>query len=232
LEPALPQRILAFGDIHGCLAQFDALVEHIAPTADDQIVLLGDYVDRGPQSAGVLKRIISLNSTHNQVALMGNHEQMMLAARTSHSHFSDWLLNGGDATLRSYGGVRGALRDVPAEHWQFLEQGLRNYLETETHIFVHAGAYPDMSMAEQPDYMLRWERFDSIAPHESGKVIICGHTPQKSGWPMNRGYAICIDTHACGGGALTCLDVQSGRLWQADAKGRVSRAHISGFAEE
>jgi serine/threonine protein phosphatase 1 len=89
-----------------------------------------------------------------------------------------------------------------------------------------------MAMDEQPDYMLRWERFDKIAAHESGKVIVCGHTPQKSGRPMNRGYAICIDTHACGGGFLTCLDAGSGRVWQADNRGRVSRAHISDFFDE
>jgi len=228
----LARRTLAIGDIHGCLAQFDALLQSTAPTKEDQLILLGDYVDRGPESAGVLKRIISLSPTYDVIPLMGNHEQMMLEARSSHEHFSDWLLNGGDATLRSYGGVRGALRDVPAEHWHFLEQKLRPHFETGTHIFVHAGAYPDMSLEEQPDYMLRWERFDSILPHESGKTIVCGHTPQKSGRPLNRGYAICLDTHACGGGNLTSLDVQSGRVWQADAKGRVTRAHITDFGEE
>jgi len=158
---------------------------------------------------------------------MGNHEQMMLAARTSHNKFSDWLQNGGDATLRSYAGVRGSFRDIPAEHWQFLEQRLVNYIETDTHIFVHANAVPNMKMSEQPDYMLRWERCDNIVAHESGKVIVCGHTPQISGRPLNRGFAICIDTNACGGGPLTCLDAVSGRLWQAEATGRVSRFHIS-----
>ena len=130
------------------------------------------------------------------------------------------------------GAGRRALRDVPAEHWRFLETGLVPYLETETHLFVHASVYPDHSMAEQPDYMLRWERFDDVQPHESGKTIVCGHTPQKSGAPANRGYAICLDTHACGGGPLTCMDAASGRVWQADARGRVTRWHISDFGEE
>jgi serine/threonine protein phosphatase 1 len=137
-------RTLVVGDIHGCLANFDALLESIAPTSDDSIVLLGDYIDRGPDSAGVVKRVVSLSRTHRLTALKGNHEQMMLDARGSHDKFADWLRNGGDATLRSYGGVRGSLRDVPAEHWHFFEQGLHNYLETETHIFVHASAYSDM----------------------------------------------------------------------------------------
>ena len=150
----------------------------------------------------------------------------------SHDKFSDWLRNGGDATLHSYAGVRGKLRDIPAEHWQFLEQKLVGYVETDTHIFVHANAYPDLDMPEQPDYMLRWERCDKIAAHKSGKIIVCGHTPQKSGRPLNKGYAICIDTHACGGGPLTCMDAGSGRIWQADARGHMQRAHISDFSDD
>jgi serine/threonine protein phosphatase 1 len=228
----LPARTLAIGDIHGCLTHLDALLESIAPTNDDRLIFLGDYVDRGPDSAGVLKCIIRLSQTYRVTTLMGNHEQMMLAARDSHDKFSDWLLNGGDATLRSYGGVRGALRDVPPEHWDFLEHKLVDYLETDTHIFVHANAYPDQEMSQQPDYMLRWERCDKIAAHQSGKVIVCGHTPQNTGHPMNRGYAICLDTNACRGGPLTCLDAASGRIWQAGANGRAERSHISDFAED
>jgi serine/threonine protein phosphatase 1 len=225
-------RTLVFGDIHGCLENFDALLEVIAPTPEDTMILLGDLVDRGPNSAGVIARAIECSQTHAVTVLMGNHEQMMLAARTSHDKLSDWLLNGGDATLHSYAGVRGTLRDVPAEHWWFLENRLANYVETDTHIFVHANAYPDMPMSEQPDYMLMWERCDNILPHETGKVIVCGHTPQKSGHPRNLGYALCVDTNACGGGPLTCLDANSGRIWQAEATGAVRRAHISDFFED
>lgn len=224
-------RTLVFGDIHGCLAQFDALLQSIAPTSEDRLVLLGDLVDRRPDSRGVINRILAMCRTHHVTVIMGNHEQMMLAARGSHQKSSDWLLNGGDATLRSYAGVRGLLRDVPEEHWKFLEHELADFVETDTHIFVHANAYPDQPMSEQPEYMLRWERCDEIAPHESGKVVVCGHTPQKTGNPLNRGYAICIDTNACGGGPLTCLAADSGRIWQADATGRVRRTHVSDFGD-
>jgi serine/threonine protein phosphatase 1 len=224
-------RILAIGDIHGCLAHFDALIQSVAPTPDDHLILLGDYVDRGPDSAGVLKRILQLGKTCRLTALMGNHEQMMLAARASRASVTDWLVNGGDATLQSYAGARGTLRDVPAEHWHFLERQLVSYLETDSHIFVHANAYPDMPMFDQPDYMLRWERCDNIAAHGSGKVIVCGHTPPKSGRPLNKGFAICLDTNACGGGPLTCLDAKSGRVWQSERNGRVQTAHISDFSD-
>jgi serine/threonine protein phosphatase 1 len=227
----MARRTLVIGDIHGCLRQFDALLEATGLTPDDHLILLGDFVDRGPESAGVIKRILRLLQDHQVTAIMGNHEQMMLAARTSHERFSDWLQNGGDATLRSYAGMRATLRDVSADHWVFLEDKLVDYLETDSQIFVHANAYPGLPMAEQPDYMLRWERCDNIAAHESGKTIICGHTPQASGDPMNVGYAICLDTNACRGGPLTCLDVVSGRTWQAEAGGRVRRAHISDFGD-
>lgn len=225
----ISRRHLVFGDIHGCLKQFEALVASIAPGSNDRLILLGDLVDRGPDSAGVLSNVIRLARTAPLTVILGNHEEMMLAARVSHDKYADWLKNGGDATLRSYAGVRATLRDVLPEHWQFLETRLADYVETETHIFVHANAYPDMPMAEQPSYMLRWERCDNISAHQSGKVIVCGHTPQDSGKPMNLGYAICIDTAACNGGLLTCLEADSGKIWQADAHGGVRRAHISDF---
>ncbi len=118
---------------------------------------------------------------------------------------------------------------MPADHWHLLEHGTVDYLETDTHLFVHASVYPDLPMADQPDYMLRWERFDRIAAHESGKTIVCGHTPQPSGEVGNRGYAVCLDTNACRGGPLTCLDAATGRVWQATADGRVRRSHLSDF---
>jgi serine/threonine protein phosphatase 1 len=225
----MPARTLAIGDIHGCLIQFDALLAVVQPTREDHLILLGDYIDRGPDSAGVLNRILQLAKTHRLTLIKGNHEQMMLAARGRLEYQRDWVLNGGDATLISYAGNRATLKDVPAEHWNFLEKRLVDYFENDTHIFVHANAYPDAPMSEQPDYMLRWERCDEIAPHHSGKTIICGHTPQNSGRPMNRGYAICIDTNACSSGLLTCLDASTGKIWQADKNSQVTRAHISDF---
>ena len=225
----MPPRTLVIGDIHGCLRQFDALLDTVAVTASDRLILLGDLVDRGPDSAGVVRRAIGLSARCRLSVIRGNHEQMMIDARKSHAEFSDWLQNGGDDTLKSYGGMRGALRDVPDEHWYFLSTGLVNYVEDDTHIFVHANAYPDVSMDDQPDYMLRWERCDRIAAHESGKVLVCGHTPQKDGRVMNLEYAVCLDTNAGRGGPLTCLETGGGRMWQAAPDGRVTRGHLSDF---
>ena len=111
----------------------------------------------------------------------------------------------------------------PTAHWDFLENDCVDWHETDTHIFVHANIYPQVSLAEQPGFMLRWEGIDrqNSAPHYSGKILICGHTQQRSGLPLNLGHAVCIDTWAYGDGWLTCLDVMSGRLWQANQAGRV-----------
>ncbi len=227
----MPSRTLAIGDIHGCLDHLDALLAAIDLKPSDHLILLGDYIDRGPDSAGVLKRLLRLSSTHRLSCIKGNHEDLMLDARNGPQPFAEWILNGGDATLQSYAGTRASLRDVPAEHWRFLETSLVDYVETKTHIFVHASAQPDLPMDEQPDYMLRWERFEDIRPHNSGKTLICGHTPQKDGTPHNKGFAICLDTHACGFGLLTCLDIKSGKITQADENAQISRSHISDYDE-
>jgi serine/threonine protein phosphatase 1 len=225
-------RTLAIGDVHGCAKQLDRVLDAIQLSTDDHVVFLGDLVDRGPDSAAVLTQIVRLRRSHRVTVILGNHEQMMLAARESHDRLTDWLMNGGDQTLQSYAGFRATLRDVPGEHWDLVERGTVDYLETDTHLFVHANVDPNLELADQPDYMLRWERCDRIAPHESGKTIVCGHTPQRSGRVMNKGFAICIDTDACRGGPLTCLDAGSGRVWQATPDGRVHRAHIGDFGED
>jgi serine/threonine protein phosphatase 1 len=225
-------RTLAIGDIHGNLSAFDALLAAIKLTPDDHLILLGDYVDRGPDSKGVLQRIIQLRKTRRVTAIMGNHEEMMLAARAGHIDLlRDWILNGGMDTLISHGGARATMRDIPAAHWHFLEHDLVDYLETDTHLFVHASCAPDRPLREQDDATLRWERAERIRPHHSGKIIVCGHTPQPAGMPMNKGFVICLDTGAGYGELLTCLDVHSGQLWQADPAGKISRAQIADFLE-
>jgi serine/threonine protein phosphatase 1 len=114
---------------------------------------------------------------------------------------------------------KGKLDDVPDTHWRFLTEELLPYYETDSHFFVHANAYPDIPLAEQPDFMLYWEQLNDPPQHESGKTMICGHTSQKSGLPITNGHAICIDTWACGQGWLSCLDVASGKIWQARQSG-------------
>lgn len=213
-------RHLAIGDVHGCFTALTTLAAFVPFSPDDVLVTLGDYVDRGPNSCAVLDWLIHRRRRGELVALRGNHEVMMLQARESDEALSRWREVGGDAALASYSPFddAGRLVDVPDEHWQFLEQTLP-YHETPTHFFVHANAYPDCPLADQPDFMLYWESFDRPPPHESGMVMVCGHTVQKSGRPKSVGHAVCIDTWVYGKGWLTALDVATGRYWQANQKG-------------
>jgi serine/threonine protein phosphatase 1 len=218
-EDIAPGRLLAIGDVHGCSRALDRLLWEVAPRENDIIVFLGDYIDRGPDSRGVIDRVIALSLTHNVVPLRGNHEIMILAARTRRDFARDWLNCGGIETLESYHGQ--TTRDIPASHWTFLERTCRDYFETEHFIFVHATAEPDLPMDEQSVDALFWNKFQWMEPHQSGKTVICGHTSQKSGLPSNKGFAICIDTWAYGEGWLTCLDCHTGLYWQANQSGEI-----------
>jgi serine/threonine protein phosphatase 1 len=94
-------RLLAIGDIHGCSRALDALLEVVSPGSDDVIVALGDFVDWGPDSRGVLDRLLELRSRCHLIGLRGNHEEMMLRSRLNADEHAIWLRAGGDATLRS-----------------------------------------------------------------------------------------------------------------------------------
>jgi serine/threonine protein phosphatase 1 len=216
-------RTLAIGDIHGCSAALDALLTLVAPAPDDFVITLGDYVDRGPDSKGVLERLLGVEKRGRFVALIGNHDQMMLEARVGNG--LDWQTGYGKRTIASYGG---GLDQIPKAHWAFLER-CRDWHETPTHIFAHASVDPDLDMEEQSTYVLRWKRLRADAvPHRSGKTLICGHASQKDGRPLDLGHAVCIDTYAHGGGWLTCLEPASGRIWMANQSGDT----LSGWLRE
>ncbi len=218
------KRVLSIGDIHGCLRAFDLLLDAVRPDKDDVLVTLGDYVDRGPDSSGTLDRLIGLRKQCKHVALVGNHDLMMVASRRDRNAFDDWFACGGEETLQSYGADPSwnLFQDsIPSRHWNFIEDRCVPYFEIDTHFFVHANVFPDVPLHEQPEFMLQWERLDAkrSRPHESGKIMVCGHTAQKSGVPLALPHAFCIDTWVYGTGWLTCLDVLSGRYWQANQLG-------------
>jgi serine/threonine protein phosphatase 1 len=221
-------RTLAIGDIHGCSLHLDALLAAVAPTPADTLVFLGDYVDRGPDSRGVLDRLIALRTTQNAVFLRGNHELMMTRSRTDRDELKMWKNVGGAQTLASYSPVPGrvgTLENVPPGHWAFLDDHLLNWYETDTHVFVHAGLDPSLPVDEQGEEWLFWQSLNPSRPparHVSGKTVVVGHTAQPSGLVLDLGTVVGIDTHAYGGGKLTCLDAETGRFWQADLLGRVT----------
>ena len=137
-------------------------------------------------------------------------------AREDRQWYTSWLSRGvgGLATLDSYG----SFKDIPLAHWQFLDN-LVEYYETETEIFVHGAVDAELELFDQNQQVLLWERVDNQAPHFSGKRVICGHTSQKNGLPLDNSHAVCIDTFCCGGGWLSALDVTTNRVWQANEAG-------------
>lgn len=223
-------RHLAIGDVHGCWTALKTLLDFASVGDDDVLVMLGDYVDRGPQSCDVVEWLASRKGRGEVVALRGNHEVMMLAARDRGGKYKDWLEVGGGATLASYSPFEddGKLSDVWDSHWRFLENGLRPYYETETHIFVHAGLDAKTPLHLQPDVLLYWEPFKAKTRHFSGKTMVCGHTRQKSGEPGEGERAVCIDTGVSRGGWLTCLDAATGRCWQANQLGATRMLQLNG----
>ena len=217
----MPGRTIAIGDVHGCSAALAALIDAIEPGPEDVVVTLGDYIDRGPDSRGVLELLIDLGRRCRLVPLLGNHEELLLDVR-ARRHPISWLLGiGGVATLDSYGPGRD-LALIPEGHLAFLE-GCLDYHETPRHIFLHANYDPDLPMEEQPYSRLRWEslRAATPAPHPSGKTVIVGHTSQRGGEILDLGHLKCIDTFCFGGGWLSALDVDTLQVWQANKEGEL-----------
>ena len=221
-------RALAIGDIHGCHVALTTLLKQVELRADDQIVFLGDYIDRGPGSREVVETLLGVSSKCAPTFLRGNHEAMILDAREDALKANVWQSYGGFEALISYGAEynQNWATVVPDSHWEFFERTAR-YFETEDHIFVHACLDPEADLDEQPDWLLYWESVDRLKAHKSGKRIVCGHTPQRSGQILDLGFALCIDTGAVNGGWLTCLDVRSGDWWQSNEKGETRMGSIA-----
>jgi predicted MPP superfamily phosphohydrolase len=214
-------RLLAIGDIHGCCAALTTLWKMVQPRANDTIVFLGDYVDRGPESRQVLDLLVAESARPNRIFLRGNHEVMMLNAAENPFQAESWKECGGVETLISYG-VTSAFEDWPAKvpeaHWTFLQR-TEPYYETAKHIFVHACLDPRLDLDDQPNDFLYWETFDQLKRHKSGKKVVCGHTPVRSGEIADVGHGVCLETGVAYGAWLSCLEVHSGEFWQSNQKG-------------
>jgi len=196
------------GDIHGCYQSLVKLLAKLNPDpASDTIVVLGDFINRGPESAQVVTLLLKLKKEfRNFIALRGNHEQMFLdyLEGTNQGLF---LQVGGTETIKSYGLLPGLdLRTdqpLPESHTSFLKE-LLFYWEDEQHIYVHAGLKPGVHLTQQsPDWLL-WVRDQFISSqYDFGKTVIFGHTPFPV--PHIESNKIGIDTGAVYGGSLTCL---------------------------
>lgn len=228
-------RLLAIGDIHGYRDKLERLMDQVRPTDADQVVFLGDYVDRGPDSKGVIDFLIEFGRRFPQtVFLQGNHEQMMLdylheqeplpgwtplrersllyAWENRRDGPGIWLYNGGDTCLKSYGGRR-----PPQEHLDFL-LATRLFFTWERFVFVHADAQPNVPLEDQDAFDLQWSRSpEPMRAYFTGKVLVTGHTPRNA--PDFGEFRVDLDTGSGRGPSspLTCADLLTGHIWRASA---------------
>ena len=210
-------RTIAIGDIHGCATALETLLETLAPTSDDLIITLGDYVDRGPESRRVIDLLLDLEQRCELIALLGNHDLMLLRSIEHEIAHKFWMQVGGVQTLASYGG---SLEKIPPDHLEFFHR-LVPYHETDEFLFLHANYNPDLLLDEQTEENLFWKHVsrDFPAPHSSGKRAFVGHTPQKDGRVAIHDHIVCVDTGCFAKQWLTGIDVHSLAYWQANERG-------------
>ncbi len=215
-------RTIAIGDIHGCVRALDGVLDAVAPTTEDTLIVLGDVVDRGPRSREVIDRLLALQRQCRLIALRGNHEEMMLDALDGRIDARVWLQFGGRATITSYGG---SLEGVPESHRRFLKE-MRLFHETETHFFIHANYVATLPLDQQPLQVALWEHLTAMVPppHVSGKCAVVGHTPQYDGEVLDLDHLICLDTYCVGGRWLTAMSFPDKQIWQVDGEGRLRDA--------
>ncbi|KFN03381.1 serine/threonine protein phosphatase [Bacillus clarus] len=233
------ERILVISDIHGEIEKFEQLLKEARyDMKQDQLILLGDYVDRGPNACAVIEKVKELKE-EGALVLKGNHEDMMIKALTTDEEHSwnHWVKrNGGDKTLYSYGFVE---EDIAVneeafqkpilqsllleEHLKFIQE-LDHYIETEDYIFVHAGVEPTKPVSESEPYTLMWIRNEFHSRYNGEKVVIFGHTETKTlhgndncdvYFGGNR--IIGIDGGAVYGGQLNCLELPSEQVYVVKA---------------
>lgn len=196
----------AIGDIHGSLPKLRRLIGRCEKYADGRpmtFVFLGDYIDRGPQSAGVVRYVIDLQSRlpDRVIALKGNHEVMALDVVDGTTPEELWLLQGGAETLASYGVA--AASELPRQHIDWM-RSLRLSYDDGRRFFVHAGIDPEKPLDAQDDYDLIWIREPFLSDgRDYGRLIVHGHTPVATGAPDLRSNRLNLDTGAVFGGPLT-----------------------------
>lgn len=231
MMPNDPARLIAIGDIHGQRDQLNRLLNTVAPTSNDRFVFLGDYIDRGTDSKGVIDRLIRFREEFpDTIFLRGNHEQMLLDAliedgvltgerlRDLSSSYraylpeSDsrvFLANGGRQTLHSYG--LSCFSEFPPEHIAFL-QSTRLWWRFEHFVFVHAGIAQSIPLERQDPFVLMWTR--RSPPGQDGEIHVVGHHPTTDGDPYFEPGRYNLDTGAVYGQTLTACDVLTRQVWQ------------------
>lgn len=207
-------RLFAIGDIHGCPGELGALLDGLPLAPGDTVCFVGDYLDRGPDSKGVIELLLQAGTRTDTrwVFLRGNHEDMCLSFLGRSGNWGEsWMGNGGAAAVRSYGVharsepavVEGA---IPEAHLAFLERLERSF-RWNGYLFVHAGIRPGVPWEQQTDEDLFWIREEFVMhPHGLPETVVFGHTPTRQP-VVHLPYKVGIDTGLVYGGALTALEL-------------------------
>lgn len=231
-------RLYAIGDVHGCVDQLREAHHGIdtdlaaRPVGDWRIIHLGDYVDRGPDSCGVIDFLIERQAEDDRIlCLRGNHEKMLTDGLAEAGRMRElWINNGGVEALQSYGvslpqflnslGSDGSASSIlPGPHQKFLDD-LHESVQFGDYYFVHAGIDPNFSLADQTSAAKLWIRAPFLeSDQEFAAVIIHGHTPGPE--VVVRPNRIGIDTGAVFDGALTCLVLEGNERNLLGEKGRL-----------
>lgn len=217
-----PVKCYVIGDIHGCSDELATLLEALPLEPSDRLIFLGDYVDRGPDSKGVVSTLIEWKRKGDQevIFLKGNHEDMFLSYLGLPGNYGEmFLFNGGRETLASYGlsprnGAPEETRSrIPQSHLEFFK-GLKTYYLMEPFLCVHAGIHPSRPLDQQLEEELLWIRDEFILnQHSLPYTVLFGHTPQREVL-FHLPYKIGLDTALVYGNELSCLEVQEKVLFQ------------------
>ena len=199
--------LIAIGDIHGCAKTLDTLLHVLTPGPEDHLIFVGDYADRGPDTKGVVDRLLALARTRRCTFLRGNHERYVLEYLAG-CPVPDWERFGGQPTLASYADRTGKVT-IPPAHVRFYEETVL-YLDEGAFFFVHAGLLPDRSVAENmeqsgEDIFLLTRQHLHVPPEarQWEKTVVCGHTPVPE--VLNEKTLICIDTGCVWSGRLSAI---------------------------
>ena len=230
-------RLYAVGDMHGRLDLLESLLGEIERDQNGRddlpvtLIFLGDYIDRGPDSKGVVSRLIQgFSQKYTPVFIKGNHEALLLSFLDDPSKGLAWLRNGGDDTLMSYGlkletiqlafwdgsnGLAEALRQfravLPEDHLHFYKN-LKLYCRFGDYFFTHAGVRPNVPLDQQSEEDLLWIRKEFLASTaDFGAIVVHGHTPNRQ--PQEQRNRIGLDTYAVRTGKLTACGFEGSKRW-------------------
>ncbi|MBM7553158.1 metallophosphoesterase family protein [Thalassobacillus pellis] len=200
-------RHLIVSDIHGEIGKLEKVLGQADYNPEeDCLVLLGDYVDRGPHSKEVVEKVKELVENDGAIAIKGNHDDLFIRSREDGEALELWKMNGAARTWKSY-------EDSPEkleEHRQWMKQNLRLYYESDDYIFVHAGLEPKIAVEDQKEDTMLWTRH--MEPIGLGKTVVHGHTPVEEVAYYND--QIDIDTGAAYGGKLSMLELPSHEVYR------------------